>query len=88
MESTPGSRLLAELLQAASPRLGQGEVSSFSACVPRTLNSVLEPPFCLYLLTSQLDFVLLLPQALTQDSTGVAQPVLSSCCRTRAELPV
>lgn len=34
-------------LQAASPCLGQGEVSSFSGCVPRTLNPVLDHPFCL-----------------------------------------
>lgn len=39
---------------------GPGEVSSFSACVPGTLNPVLAHPFCLYLLTSQPDFVLLI----------------------------
>lgn len=75
-------------LQAASPCLGQGEVSSFSACVPGTLNPVLDHPFCLYLLTSQLDFVPLMPQALMQDSAGAAQPGLSSCCRASAERPV
>lgn len=34
-------------LQAASPYLSQGEVSSFSACVLRTLNPVWDHPFCL-----------------------------------------
>lgn len=75
-------------LQAALPCLGQGEVSSFSACVPGTPSPVLDHPFSLCLLTSQLDFVLLMPQVPMQDSTGVAQPVLSRWCRTSAELPV
>lgn len=79
VENTPGSRLLAEQLSAGSSTLsGSQEVSSFSACVLRTLNPVLDHSFCLYLLTSQLDFILLMPQALMQDSTGAAQPVLCS----------
>lgn len=72
-------------LQVALACLGQGEVSSFSASVSGTLNTVMDHPFCQYLLASQLDFVLLMPQALMQDSTGVAQPVLSSWCRTSDE---
>lgn len=58
-------------LQAALPCLGQGEVSSFSR-VPGTPSPVLDHPFSLCLLTSQLDFVLLMPQVPMQDSTGVA----------------
>lgn len=78
-----------EHLSAGSIALsGPGGGFQLLCLCPKNTEPGAGPPLCLYLLTLQLDFIRLMSQALVQDSTGVAQPVLSSWCRTSAECPV